>query len=219
MRRRPGGNQTSGCLGIGTDRWLVTAQVVICPIVVRAVVGERVLGGSPLVLACWALAALLTVCNVFIVVMFLLVGVVHDYRRKVVLQLFAHMLRAPEMCPENVDPVPRLDLNRRPLDAITWVRGRAVLGSFAFRYERRAEYYLVIVTIILGCSMIDFFIKLLTGENKELLVSSTTWALLFMLLLLFVVLIASSFFAALANEECEISVAVRRTTRQSTAPP
>lgn len=182
-------------------------------------VGERVLGGSPLVLACWALAALLTVCNVFIVVMFLLVGVVHDYRRKVVLQLFAHMLRAPEMCPENADPVPRLDLNRRPLDAITWVRGRAVLGSFAFRYERRAEYYLVIVTIILGCSMINFFIKLLQGENKELLVSSTTWALLFMLLLLFVVLIASSFFAALANEECEISVAVRRTTRQSTAPP
>ena len=92
------------------------------------------------------------------------------------------------------------------MDGIVWVQGRAVLGSFGFRYERRAEYYLVLVTVVLGGAMVDFFIQLVTGHQRKLLTQSRTWALLFFLLLLFLVLIASAYFAALANEKCETAV-------------
>ena len=67
-------------------------------------------------------------------------------------------------------------------------------------------YYLVLVTVVLGGAMVDFFIQLVTGHQRKLLTQSRTWALLFFLLLLFLVLIASAYFAALANEKCETAV-------------
>ena len=95
-----------------------------------------------------------------------------------------------------------------------------MLGSFGFRYERRAEYYLVLVTVVLGGAMVDFFIQLVTGHQRKLLTQSRTWALLFFLLLLFLVLVASAYFAALANEKCETAVSLfaqRRLAAQANA--
>ena len=137
---------------------------------------------------------------------FLAVGVVHDFRRGEVLSAYIRLLVRREACNLGGAPIPRLQICQRPLDGIVWVQGRAVLGSFGFRYERRAEYYLVLVTVVLGGAMVDFFIQLVTGHQRKLLTQSRTWALLFFLLLLFLVLIASAYFAALANEKCETAV-------------
>ena len=50
----------------------------------------------------------------------------------------------------------------------------------------------MLVTVVLGGAMVDFFIQLVTGHQRKLLTQSRTWALLFFLLLLFLVLIASA---------------------------
>ena len=80
-----------------------------------------------------------------------------------------------------------------------------MISTHCVRHRRApragAEYYLVLVTVVLGGAMVDFFIQLVTGHQRKLLTQSRTWALLFFLLLLFLVLIASAYFAALACVE------------------
>ena len=75
-------------------------------------------------------------------------------------------------------------------------RGDGVISTYCVRHRRApragAEYYLVLVTVVLGGAMVDFFIQLVTGHQRKLLTQSRTWALLFFLLLLFLVLIASA---------------------------
>ncbi|CAH0379464.1 unnamed protein product [Pelagomonas calceolata] len=146
-----------------------------------------------------------------------LTAVLLKLRAQRLLSAYIRLLVRREACNLGGAPIPRLQICQRPLDGIVWVQGRAVLGSFGFRYERRAEYYLVLVTVVLGGAMVDFFIQLVTDHQRKLLTQSRTWALLFFLLLLFLVL---AYFAALANEKCETAVSLfaqRRLAAQANA--
>ena len=78
---------------------------------------------------------------------------------------------------------------------------------FAFRYERRAEIYLLIVSGVSAMSLIRFFLALFSGDAARLRQANSTWALLVFTVPVFLSLVASSIYAALANEVCEGAIA------------
>jgi len=207
-------------LAINFFGFVVASAVVSVPILVRVALGEdQVLVGDSIVMAAFAVASVLTWMNVWIVCLFLASGTVHDYRRALVLKWYTRLIRYRDVT--NSEDVltryhpkghfPRITICQRPLDAVSWVQGRSILGTWAFRYERRAEYYLVLVTGVLLAGLVSFFLKLLSGdssEKKHLLLQSRTWVLLFMILVLMTVLALSALFAALANETAANAMAL-----------
>ena len=123
--------------GIFFGGLVIAGLIVLTPVIVRVIAGNRLRGDDPLVWACWVFAACLTFVNAALVTQFLAVGVVHDFRRGEVLSAYIRLLVRREACNLGGAPIPRLQICQRPLDGIVWVQGRAVLGSFGFRYERR----------------------------------------------------------------------------------
>lgn len=103
---------------------------------------------------------------------------------------------------------PHIAFGESPHDAVVWVQGRAIIGNFARRYERRAEIYLFITTFVVSAAMFKFLLTLLTVKDTRVLqLQPLTWFTLLTALLYLFILVASSLFGALANESCETTIA------------